>query len=167
MKYPYERSSRSGFTLLEMCIVLCLIALFLTAATFQISTALEEQHIREDASRLSFLIRAGMLRAQDENTEYLLTINEHSASLAKVKSSDESGETASTDTAMFHPDNQLWVPQDKHQPWVHLEHLELLFQSGELSPIDGKVRWTHGSSYLEQKFDPLTAEVEGETSSFQ
>jgi type II secretory pathway pseudopilin PulG len=157
-----------GFTLFEMCIVLLLIALVLGMVTAELDTVLEEQALRVDASHLTFCIRSAMARAQDENRVYVVRLTPLGVSMAVATGHDDGPLENPLESDAFESVDQIWKAQNNRlEPWVLVKEETWRFTPGELCPIKGDLRWTRHSSYINLRFDPLTAEAEETENSFK
>ena len=144
--------SRSGFTLLEMCIVLFIIALLSGMMLPSMQSVLSEQSMRNDSRQLSFMVRSAMLQSEEQHRPYVLELTSTSLSLHPVNASlkdDDTADSGDTDSAdspsdapvdlkMFQKldsQNKLLVPDPKKAgAWVAMPDTSWTFKPGELCP---------------------------------
>jgi prepilin-type N-terminal cleavage/methylation domain-containing protein len=168
---------RRGYTLLEICFALFILAVMLGAALPSISGWLKEERLRAPARQLSLLARTARLAAIQHQQPYQIIIRPDQIWIEPVNppaspdgsttteaSASPTGDPAANDlpdrynvpsaTAIFvQPwyDNKMTIVTEWH--WT--------FQaSGLCEPI--AVKFTQGASELELDFDPLTATVANE-----
>jgi prepilin-type N-terminal cleavage/methylation domain-containing protein len=158
----HARSQRAGFTLLEICIVLVILGVLMGVIAPGMQSALNEQAVRSDAHRLSLLVKAGMLRSNEEHRSYVLTLDEKNWSLLPL--GDNSAQPDSDSTWQPGSGNKLLLPNEAGK-WLPNLSTQWDFRPGELCPAT-PVRFTRGKSELEMTFNALTGNVEDERSIF-
>lgn len=171
--------SRRGFTLLEVCIVLFIIAILLGAMMPSIQSAFAENALRADARQLSLLVKTGMLHSNDQGQDYVLDLTAASMDLhpaGVVRKEDDAPETDKDETSdsslaadqvlePYHLDsaNKLLIPDPKKaSAWMAMPATSWLFRPGELCPAT-RVRLLRGKAWVEVSFNALTGNVENET----
>jgi prepilin-type N-terminal cleavage/methylation domain-containing protein len=164
-----ETAARRGFTLLEMCIVLFIIALLAATAVPALTSAFNERALRDDSHGFSLLVRTAMLRSSEEQRPYVLTLDGKNLLLAPAAARDDSGQepvaddsdggSSSTQTLA----NTLKFPDaTKKNAWNALPTASWTFQPDGLCPLP-RVRFERGASYVELSFNALTGDVEDES----
>ncbi len=165
-----KRAPRRGFTLLEMCIVLLLIALLAATAMPALSSAFNERALRDDSHGFSLLVKTAMIRSNEEQRPYILSLNGKDLVLAPgAAAGDESATTPPPSSA---PDdasgteqtlaNALKFPDaTKEHTWDALPAVSWTFEPNGLCPLP-RVRFERGASYIELGFNALTGDVEDE-----
>jgi prepilin-type N-terminal cleavage/methylation domain-containing protein len=175
------RHIRRGFTLLEMCMVLFIIALLFGMAMPAIQSAFVEQAVRSDAHQLALMVKTAMIQSAEQHRAYVVELTattmalhpmgETSADPDAPPSTDDDAATAAKNSAMasvdvtskFNPPNQLLVPDlHKVNAWIAMPPTSWVFQPGELCPAT-HVRLARGDAWLEMSFDALTGNVTDET----
>jgi prepilin-type N-terminal cleavage/methylation domain-containing protein len=169
----------NGFTLIEMCIVLFIIALLVGLTVPAMETAFTEQHVRQDTHQLALMVKTGMIQSAEQHRAYALDLTPTSMALHPVGEatadptaiSANDSDNADTDDAgpkdvevtnELDPPNKLLGPDpDKVDAWVPIPPTTWIFQSGELCPAT-RVRLARGDAWLEMSFDALTGNVENE-----
>ena len=182
------RSAVRGFTLLEMCIVLLIIALLFGVTMPALHTAFTEQAVRHDSHQLALMVKTAMIQSAEQHRPYAIDITGSSAALhplgAIVKAADDaasddslfadSGSTTDagptmadvTATDTFDPQNKLLAPDAvKVDGWDDMPDTTWVFQPGELCPAT-RVRLSRGDSWVEMSFNALTGNVENEKTYF-
>ena len=166
---------RRGFTLLELCIVLLIMAILLGAMMPAMHSAFVESAMRADARQLSFMVRTAMLQSDDEHRGYVLDLTATSLDLHSAASGTEANSTPADDTGVnsddstayqFDTADKLYIPDPKkNSAWVHMPTTSWIFQPGELCPAT-RVRLIRGNAWLEMSFNALTGNVENEADYF-
>ena len=169
-----------GFTLLEMCMVLFIIALLFGVTMPAIQSAFVEQAVRKDSHQLALMVKTGMIQSAEQHRAYALDLTPTTMALHPVGEAAADPDTASSGddataanagskdvevTSELDPPNQLLVPDaNKVNAWVPIPSTTWVFQSGELCPVT-RVRLSRRDAWVEMSFDALTGNVENETSS--
>jgi len=166
---------RRGFTLLELCIVLLIMAILLGVMAPAIHSAFVESLLRADARQLSFMVRTAMLRSGDEHRGYVLDLTSTGLDLhpaATGPATDSSTDAAVGDTGdapttyQFDAADKLYLPDPKrNSAWVHMTATSWIFQPGELCPAT-RVRLMRRNSWMEMSFNALTGTMENEADYF-
>lgn len=177
------RSRRCGFTLLEMCFVLFIIALLVGLTLPSVQSAFVEQGLRNDSHQLALMVRTGMIQAAEQHRPYVMELTSTSMSLhplgeaAKeaddVFGNDNTADAATDDsqtmpdvsmTQALDPQNKLQIPDpDKASAWIEMPQVTWTFQPGQLCTAT-RVRMTRGAAWVEMSFSPLTGAVADESS---
>lgn len=174
-----DRRSSGGFTLLELCIVLILIALLIGSFVPSITTALTEQSIRNDSHQLALMVKTGMIQSGEQNRAYALDFTASSMTLHPAANTEEAktlfpsltqkndddapGPVAVEMTCQLNNPTKMVVPDpQKKNAWKPMpKTMTILFRPGELCPLQ-TVRFTRGEAYIEESFNALTGNVENE-----
>jgi prepilin-type N-terminal cleavage/methylation domain-containing protein len=168
--------SQKGFTLLEICIVLLIIAILLGVMLPAIQTAFVESAMRVDASRIDLMVKSGVLESSDQHQVYVMDIDSKKIDLHPVPSvgtnPGDNSTKHSTDadsvpgevTYALDPANELLIPNPKGNPaWIKIPATAWIFQPGGLCPAT-RIRLARGRAWLEMSFNALTGNVEEEGS---
>jgi prepilin-type N-terminal cleavage/methylation domain-containing protein len=179
--------SRRGFTLLEMCIVLLIIALLLSVTMPAFQSAWTERAVRNDTHEISMMIKTAMIQVAEQHRPYVIdlkkdTVALHPLGLAAKDPSDAdtqalfqnedtptatTGDTDVTATQAIDKDNKLQLP-DPALPgkWEDIpDGTQWVFQPGELCPATS-IRLERGDAYIELYFNALTGNVDKENTYF-
>ena len=175
-----ERRSSGGFTLLELCIVLILIALLIGSFVPSIVTALTEQSIRNDSHQLAIMVKTAMIQSGEQNRTYALDFTASSMSLHPADNPDSGAKTifpslmdkpdadvpapvtVEMSWALTNPTKMVIPDPQKKNGWKPMpKTMTVLFRPGELCPLQ-TVRFTRGEAYIEQSFNGLTGNVDKE-----
>ncbi len=155
-----------GFTLLEMCIVLFLIALLAAAAMPALNSAFNERALRDDSHAFSVLVKTAMIRSSEDQRPYILSLNGKELALAPAALSEEEAAatpdapTPQTQTEKL--ENTLKLPDaTKPHVWDAAPALSWTFEPNGLCPLP-RLRFERGASYIELEFNALTGDVEDE-----
>jgi len=183
-------SFSSGFTLLEMIIVLVIMAILAATSIPAFSSAVNEHHVREDGHQLALMVRQAMIQSAEQHRAYVIDLTKTTMALkaqgdnAAPQPDAEANlfqDAGSTQTNSDQPlaevvtqnvdveqtlesPNKLQVPDpSKANGWMDLPNdgLEWVFQPGELCPAT-KIRIARGDAYLEMDFASLTGGIETE-----
>ena len=176
------RSARRGFTLLELCIVLFIMAILVALLIPTMDSALTEQNLRNDSHQLALMVRTGMIQCAEQHRNYVMELTSTSMSLhpegitpkpaddiAASLQRDEGtlDPTTQTDVVMtqdLDPANKLEIPDpQKDNAWIEMPAATWVFQPGELCTAT-RVRMTRGNAYVEMSFAPLTGAIQNEAS---
>lgn len=171
--------SRRGFTLLELCVVMFILLLFIGLAMPAIDSAFTEQRVRNDAHEISLMVKTAMQQSLDEHRPYFLSMAQPEVMLSSASpaAKNEAEDNATqADTPPDSPDffvsyqldsqNKILSPDpDKPRSWRPLPSITWIFQPGELCPLP-RLRLVRGTAWLEMNFNPLTGNTENEQSSF-
>lgn len=176
--------SRAGFTLLEMCIVLLIIALLLTVSMPAMESAFTEQGLRNDSRQLALMVKTAMIQSAEQHRNYVIELSSSTIALhpqdPTVKPDDDATNVADATEAAANSDvmedvtatdeldakNKLLAPDpDKADKWIDMPPTTWVFQPGQLCPAT-RVRMTRGDSWVEMSFTPLTGNVENENAYF-
>lgn len=182
-KKPFmsPRVRRQGFTLLEMCIVLFIIALLAAMMVPAWNSAMAEQAVRNDARELSLMVKTAMLQSTDQHRAYIIDLTPATMSLHPVGVTDSDSNPSASDNDSSEeksaPENVRIVQQidranklslpdpDKPKAWQTVTSATWLFEPGELCPAP-RVRLSRGNAWVELSFNPLTGNVENEATYF-
>ena len=169
--------------------VLLIIAIFVAATLPAIDSAFTEKSVNDDAHQLALMIKAGMLASSDEHRPYALDLSSTTFSLhpLAVVSDTTSATSAGADSLMpsdadssepnaapagtimaYTSSNPLSVPDPEKEPgkaWISAPATTWIFEPNELCPAT-PVRITRGASWVEMNFNPLTGNVENDSSYF-
>jgi prepilin-type N-terminal cleavage/methylation domain-containing protein len=171
---PRRRARRRGFTLLEMCIVLFIIALLAGAAMPAMRSAFIEQTLRGDAHQFSMMVKTAMLTSSEQDRSYVISFDGKNLALAPTAASiagtpsptaDATTQSAAapenvTQTQVL--DNVLKFPDaGKKNAWNTLPTANWTFEPNGLCPLP-RVRLARGDAYVEMSFNALTGDVEDE-----
>jgi prepilin-type N-terminal cleavage/methylation domain-containing protein len=178
----YTALRRSGFTLLEMCMVLLVIAILAGLSMPAMQSAFTEQAVRHDAHQLALMVKTAMIQSAEQHRTYVIDLNSTTMALypegeapadpdASASTSDEDAaaddSSAPQDVAItseLDPPNQLLAPDAlKTDAWDAMPpDTQWVFEPGELCPAT-RVRLKRGEAWLEMSFNALTGNVENET----
>jgi prepilin-type N-terminal cleavage/methylation domain-containing protein len=176
------RSRRRGFTLLEMCFVLFIIALLAGLSMPAIESAFVEQGLRNDAHQFALMVRTAMIQSAEQHRAYVMEISSTTMALHPLgeaaKDADDATDNADDDSApidapvvpdvsitqALDPQNKLLIPDpDKSNSWIDMPQVTWTFQPGQLCTAT-RVRMSRGKAWVEMSFAPLTGSVENEAS---
>jgi type II secretion system protein H len=173
MKHQFQpRQRASGFTLLELCIVLFIMALLAGAATPTLRSAFVEQALRNDGSEVARLVKTGMLTSTEQQRPCVLMLDKRALSLEPTPSADtaasaapkadlgDDAEEAAPMTAKLEHDLQFLDEQTGR--WASPATLNWQFVPNGLCPVP-RLRVAVGDAYLEMNFNALTGDVEDES----
>jgi prepilin-type N-terminal cleavage/methylation domain-containing protein len=180
-------AGRRGFTLLEMCIVLLLIALLISVTLPSMQTAWTERAVRNDSHELSLMVKTAMIQVAEQHRPYVIDLSKDTIALhplgqaakdptdadneALFQDNTPTGPTeAQTDvtaTQAIDAENKLRLP-DPALPgkWEDIpDGTQWVFQPGELCPATS-IRLERGDAYIELFFNALTGNVDKENTYF-
>ena len=156
-----------GFTLLEMCIVLFIIALLAGVAMPAMNSAFVERALRNDSHAFSLLAKTAMIRSSEDQRPYVLTLDGKELTLAPVDVHDASAPADAPAETEVVPmtqtlDNALKLPDaTTSRKWDTLTTVSWTFEPDGLCPLP-RLRFERGDSYIEMGFNALTGDVEDE-----
>ncbi len=168
---------RGGYTLLEICIVLFIVALLIGAAAPHLSGWLSEERLRGPARRLELLARTARLDAIDRQCPYEVVIRPGSLSLEATggdgpeKGREKDGPGAAAPAAVPDPYPLSDSIAVRTKAWGEAEfssrdEVRWRFQpSGLCEPM--WVEFRQAGSVIALGFDPLTASVSEEKYEFR
>jgi prepilin-type N-terminal cleavage/methylation domain-containing protein len=187
---PLSSSLSSGFTLLEMIIVLVIIAILAASTIPAFNSAVNEHRVREDGHQLAMMVRQAMIQSAEQHRAFVMDLTRNTMSLkaqgdetkddqdtqANLFKDSGSNETNSDqpltevvtqdvdlETTLDSP-NKLQVPDaDRVNGWTDVpkDGVEWVFQPGDLCPAKN-VRIVRGDAYLELDFEALTGCIDTE-----
>ncbi len=172
----------SGFTLLEMVIVLGMLAVFATWFVMSITTVETEQRLREASGGIESLVRRARNIAVRQQRPYELTIREGEISIAPKYVLDDEEEDEEFDEDHPRVEFENITASEKTDPkvsyeikrwrsdkWVKIKGDEKVVVSlepiGLVEPIS--IRCSIGESWLIQELHPLTGSVRDEQMSVE
>ncbi|SDU06568.1 prepilin-type N-terminal cleavage/methylation domain-containing protein [Verrucomicrobium sp. GAS474] len=159
---------RRGFTLLEICISLAVIAVLVGLSIPAFSGWMSEQKLRDPARHMEELARTARNRAIDTQRSWAVLIRP-----AELVLTLQPGEDFTDDQHQAFPDLSLPVADGvkvETKAWAEetfsapAEVRWIFRPNGLCEPLT--VRFTQGESQIALRFDPLTAEVAEETYAF-
>ena len=172
------RSQRDGFTLLEMCIVLFIIALLACAAMPAMRSAFLEQALRADSHQLAMMVKTAMLTSSEQGRSYLISLDGKNLTLEPAAAASAADAPTGPVAADDDPDaaalpedvtqtqvlgNVLKFPDaQKKDKWETLPSVSWTFEPNGLCPLP-RVRLARGDAYVEMSFNALTGDVEDES----
>jgi prepilin-type N-terminal cleavage/methylation domain-containing protein len=168
-----------GFTLLEMCIVLLILAVLMGVIAPGMQSALAEAGLRSDARELSLMVKTAMLQSVEEHRVYALNLSEKTMALGPIAPAAPEDANAPADPNQplelaqdsienwkLDTKNKLLLPDPEgHGRWQPIESAQWVFRPGELCPAR-QICFTRGEARLEVTFNALTGNVEDERSIF-
>ncbi|MBI4024409.1 MAG: prepilin-type N-terminal cleavage/methylation domain-containing protein [Verrucomicrobia bacterium] len=162
-----NRRVRHGFTLLEICLVLFIIALVLGATIPLSSGYLTEEKLRRPARQLQACAKTARHLAILERCPYAIRFDAEGFSLHARASAD--GAPSTNEVALVHyptsADIQVRLQRWDEDEWKKPRDQIWMFQpSGLCEPL--RVQLSRGRAWLEISFHPLTASVQDESYSF-
>jgi prepilin-type N-terminal cleavage/methylation domain-containing protein len=173
---PPRLARRRGFTLLELCIVLFIMALLASTAMPAMESAFTEEALRGDAHQLSLMVKTAMLKSSEEQRPYLLNLDGKELLMEPTpdpmaaaeaapdsRSSSSDPESVIDRTIMTQTlGNTLKFPDArKKNTWEALPSVHWTFMPAGLCPVP-RVRLERGRAYIEVSFNALTGDVEDE-----
>jgi prepilin-type N-terminal cleavage/methylation domain-containing protein len=173
-------SFQRGFTLLEMCVVLLIIALLFGVSMPAMQSAFTEQAVRRDAHQLALMVKTAMIQSAEQHRPYAIDLTGTTMALHPVGEApaDPDASTSTDDNAdatdvmtnvevtdALDPPNKLLTPDpQKPNAWIAMpDGTQWVFQPGELCSAT-RVRLARGEAWVEMSFSALTGNVENESS---
>ena len=153
-----------GFTLLEMCIVLFIIALLAAAAMPALSSAFNERALRNDSQAFSVMVKTAMIRSSEEQRPYVIHLDGKNLLMEPAPAAVADDDAVPDDDKQAQTlDNALKFPDaTKKNAWESLSAVTWTFEPNGLCPLP-RVRFERGASYIELGFNALTGDVEDES----
>jgi Tfp pilus assembly protein FimT len=161
-------SKNKGFTLLEICIVVFIIVLFMGMSIPMLSTVYEEQRLRDPAQQLKLFARTARRQAVDEQQLYEIDFSDKGFTLNTIQTDAKTGKSKAVQVLSYSVPSSvtLSVQRWNAKNFVKPANEKWIFQpSGLLEPLH--VRFESRKSWLEFTFHPLTAAAMDETFNFQ
>ena len=147
----------SGFTLLELCIVLFIMMLLAGVATPAVHSALVERALRNDENQTGQLVKNAMRFTSEQRQSCMLVLSGHTLVLTTDQPGPSAGPLASATLA-----HDLELPRaDKPGSWDAAPSMRWTFMPAGLCPLP-RLRLQEGSAYVEMDFNALTGNVENE-----
>ena len=168
---------RGGFTLLEICIVLLVLAVLMGVIVPGMQSALNEQGIRTDARQLSLLIKTAVQQSNEEHGTYrvelgdgtvLLERDQPASTLQTISTQDEEPTMKPEVLQSFRlsTENRLSISNTGNEgDCKPVASAEWVFRAGELCPVTW-ISLERGKSRLDLDFNALTGDVDEERSYF-
>lgn len=157
-----------GFTLLELCVVIFIIVLFLGISLPMMSTVYEQQNVKEPAQKLLIFAKTARRSAVDEQHPFEVILSDSGYVLNSVTADPKTGKSRSVQKLSYKlPSNvaftvERWGEKSLHKP----KNEKWIFQpSGIMEPV--RVRFQCKKSWYEFTFHPLTAAPQDEESNIE
>jgi prepilin-type N-terminal cleavage/methylation domain-containing protein len=155
-----------GFTLIETCMVLLILAILMGVLVPAMRSAFIENSIRSDSRELEIMVKAATIRSTDRQQTYVLDLTSTSMALHVAGQSDD-GTKAGSGSAIHSLDsaNRLEV-RDPKKPsaWITMAPATWLFEAGKLSR-NPEIRVAQGRAWIALTFNPLTGDLDREEES--
>jgi type II secretion system protein H len=168
-------AKRRGFTLLELCIVLFIMALLAAAAMPAMNSAFTEQALRSDSHEFSVMVKTAMIKSREQGRTYVITLDGRnlalepaagavSAAAGDADKNDADDDAKPEDISQTHTlGNVIKFPDaEKKNVWETLPSVAWTFDPAGLCPLP-RVRLERGDAYIEMSFNALTGDVEDES----
>jgi len=178
---PFPPAGRAGFTLLEICFVLFIVALVFGAAVPALSGWLAEQRLRGPAGELELLARTARLAAMDRQRPCEVVLRHGLLRLVDpaTEAAQEAEAAAKGNAAKELPPDPTLPRPYRFSPEITLltrpwgaeafanrpETRWRFLPNGLCEPL--QVKFLQGASEIDLTFDPLTATVSDETYAFR
>ncbi len=176
---PRKKRNATGFTLIELCIVLLVMAILMAAIFPSTQALVTESFLRGDARPFALMVRTAMLQSAGEKRPYVLNVSGRSMELHSAQNGEANDDALGAppghaapagDPSRFETSHsldagdQLWIPNPR-QPsqWIPMPAFSCVFLPGALCPAM-HIRLTRGPAFLEMRFNALTGNVESEAS---
>lgn len=164
---PGLRPSRAqGFTLLELCVVLMVMALMIGMAVFSFQGLDGEAAIRRPASELESMAKEAVRRASVYETPQVIVF-EKAGFIMRYRQDKELGKNTDEDAkwqrrVTVPPQMKIFIKRWGATKWVPApgEHW-IISAGGFCEPLE--VRLELGESFLQMQFDPLSGGVREES----
>lgn len=156
----------AGYTLIEICLALAVMAIIAVMAMPSTQGLLSEEHLRAVANQVSNLAREGQRRAVADGVPYAIVLDKNILYLAPW-GGEEATRLAKPIAAVKLEGAvllELQSPQDGHSP-AQTETFWVFQPDGLSDPMQVAIR--SEKSWMIQRYSLLTATVENETSNFQ
>ena len=179
-----KRATGPGFTLLEMCIVLLIIAVLFGVTMPAMQSAFVEQGLRKDSHQLALMVKTAMIQSSEQHRPYVIDLGPTTIALHPMGEITKDADDVATDdistasaasnatldnvavTDELDPPNKLLAPDPlKANAWVDIPPTSWIFQPGQLCPAT-RIRMARGDSWIELSFAALTGNVENESTYF-
>jgi Tfp pilus assembly protein FimT len=158
------KAASGGFTLLEICIVLCILSVVLGASLPQVSSWLAEEKLRGPARQLELLARTARAAAMERQRPVDVVILPNALALTEADAAPGAGDLVGS-----YPLSEEAVVMTR--PWgapalASRKETRWRFQpDGLCEPME--ISFSRGASRISLTFDPLTAAVAEEKYAFQ
>jgi prepilin-type N-terminal cleavage/methylation domain-containing protein len=155
---------KSGFTLLELCIVILIIVVMVGATAPVISGFSTEQQLRDPIRQLQLYSKTARRLAVHEGRDYEIQFNQKDFSIIASLPPKEDGtkRKSFSKTYQIKRGNEFFIQRWMSPKWRKPEKDRWVFvPSGLCEPL--KVRVTRGKAWLECSFHPLTGAIQDES----
>jgi hypothetical protein len=163
-----------------MCIVLFIIVLLLGVTMPAIQSAFVETAVRKDSHQLALMVKTAMLQTAEQHRPYDIDLTSTTMALHPAQADpaavpdvpqavDNNNAPLIEDieaNTTLDPANKLMEPDPiKVNAWTEMSPTTWTFEPGELCPTT-RVRFARGEAWIELSFNPLTGNVENESTYF-